>query len=458
MFPAVSEYTRCLKTRTPDNKRIMSLEKATDQVKDILAQGTDEAAQQIISVLTRGSNVGNQIARRKLVKLIHSILIQRNIHVKGFSTDELARKIYEEAYGLSIIQQVYDDPQVEEVFWNRPDRIFKVVNNQPILCEGLAFRSEEHSLKILARLTRGATAGEATQSNPVNRTAIDDGTRVSWRIPPVSTHVAVNLRKHVSNRYITEEDYISKGIVSKDVMDVIKALAMSHAAVGLIGSGGSGKTTMLKLICKIIHDNTRPRMFVIERVRELRLAEFLRETGTNDENVVEVEEGPGVDLSMLFQNAMQAFVQLLIQGEILGWEEVANMLNVYRRGHSAGFFTGHAFPHNLPDTLATLYCEAKSQNIEAVTRSMYSVLDGSIHIDRTPKYYRKVVSIYEYYVDGSKNVARPIYEYDIDKDADRFWPIQSPALKLRLERLRLIPGQDMLYKRLYDIGVLREGK
>lgn len=455
MFPAVAEYTRVLKVKGQYAKKIMSLERAEKQVIDILAQGTEEANQKIISDLTRRSNLGNQLARKRLVRLISTVLLQHNINVKGFSTTELAKKIYAEAYGLSIIQDIYDDPKVEEVFWNKEDRIFKVINNEIFSCK-IKFNSEKHSMKILKRLTRASYSGEASQSNPIGRTSIDDGTRVSWRIPPRSTHVAVNLRKHVSNKHINAEDYIKKGIVSKEVLTVIKALAIANAAVGLIGSGGTGKTTMLKLILAMIHEHKKPRMFVIERIRELRLAEFLREIGFEDENIVEVEEGPEADLDKLFQNAMQAFAQLLVQGEILGWEEVANMLNVYRRGHSAGFFTGHAYPWDLPETLATLYCEAKAQNIDAVTKSMYQVLDGSIYLAKTPKYPRKVVAMYEYFVDDEgRCISRPFYEYDIEKGLDKFYEIQSQTIKNKLQLLKYT-GNIELYKKLYDLGLLKK--
>jgi len=457
MYPAVAEYTRALKTFSPmDVRKIMSLDRAINQVKEVLAAGTEEANQKIISDLTRRSNLGHALARKRLEKLIHSVLLQHNVHVKGYSTDELAKKIYAEAYGLSVIQDIYDDPAVEDVMWNQYDRVFKVVNNEPVLCQDVQFRSEEHSHNILRRVTRAAATGEASQSNPVNRTAMDDGTRVSWRIPPVSPSVAVNLRKHVSNKHIREELYKDKGIVSRDVLDVIKALAISNSAVGLIGSGGTGKTTMLKLILMIIHLNTKARMFVIERVRELRVAEFLREMGFDNENVVEVEEGPGANLDHLFQNAMQAFAELLVQGEILGAEEVANMLNVYRRGHSAGWFTTHAFPWNLPETMATLYCEAKGQNLEAVTKSLYGVLDGSIYIAKTPRHARKVVSMYEYLEQDGTNLARPFYQYELDGDRDVFTPIQSYALRQRLEKLKYLPGQRPLYQKLYSLGLLKE--
>lgn len=456
MFPAASEYSRILKSVevATNARKIMNLERAIAQIKDILAQGTEDANQRIIADLTRKSNLGNPLARKRLEKLIHSVLLQNNIHVKGFSTDELAKKVYAEAYGLSLIQDIYDDPEVEEVYWNNKNRVFKVINNEDIPCSA-QFNSEDHALKILQRITRGASSGEANESNPVNRTTIEDGTRISWRIPPRSKYVSANLRKHANNCYINENDFIKREIVSNDVLQLIKALAISNAAVGLIGSGGTGKTTFLKLIIRILHENTKTRMFVIERVRELGVAKFLAECGYSDENIVEVEEGPGTDLYALFQNAMQAAARMLIQGEILGPEEVANMLNVYRRGHSAGFFTAHAFPWNLPDTLATLYCESQGQDQTAVTKSLYSILDGCIYLAKTPYHSRKVVSIYEYYLGSSgESLAKPIYEYDVEKRADVFTTIQSEDLRIKLEGLKY--NHQGLYKDIIRLGLLKK--
>ncbi|OEH86008.1 hypothetical protein BHU72_14745 [Desulfuribacillus stibiiarsenatis] len=399
-----------------------------------------------ISELVERANRMDRVAIEELKSKIETKIYGNGISIKGIPTSELAYDYVNATYALDVLTTAYFEFDTEEIYYNGENEIFKIVNNRrehlPIIL------GPETAQQVLERITRGSMKGKAGTNNPLGNTRLLDGTRVAWSCYPVS-ETSFNLRKHAPPQKVEKRYYLENEVLSEDVLKALTAFFLADLAGGIIGEGAIGKTTMLKFLLLEMTKEWRRRIIVLERLSELGLKRYLRYyLQPNEFDVLEMEATENQSIMNLFVNTKQRAAQLLVQAEVLGGEEVENMKQLNRSGHSSGFFTGHFFPDQLIEGLAGLAAEYKKLDNTAIEEiDLRKIINISIQMEDTAQYPRKLSTVWEYGPDHQQ----PIIEW---KGGNQyvFHKMKSSTGLRKIEKLKYRFPQ--YYQHLQEVGLV----
>lgn len=106
-----------------------------------------------------------------------------------------ARELHDLVAGYGPLQRLFDDPDVEELWWNEPGRVFCARRGRTELTTVVLTEVQVHDL--VERMLR--TSGRRVDvSQPFVDALLPDGSRLHVVIPDVTRrHWAVNVRRHV---------------------------------------------------------------------------------------------------------------------------------------------------------------------------------------------------------------------------------------------------------------------
>lgn len=163
------------------------------------------------------------------------------------------------------LQELMDDPEVEEIWLNSPNRIFFAKSGISQL-SNVVMNAEEVRSLIERLLMWGGRRLDL--SNPFVDARLPDGSRLHVAIPEITAkHWAVNIRKHLV-RGSSLEDLTDMGVMSAEVEEFLQACVSAGKNILVSGSTQAGKTTLLNAL--ISAAPTTSRIITIEEVFELR--------------------------------------------------------------------------------------------------------------------------------------------------------------------------------------------
>lgn len=159
-------------------------------------------------------------------------------------TDEalVARQVVAAITGLGPLQPYLDDPRVEEVWINAPDRVF-------VAREGIAERvpvelSSGEVRELLERMLH-ATGRRIDLSSPFVDASLPDGSRLHAVIPDVTrSEISINIRRFRSGMR-TLADLVRLGTLTSQAAGFLHVAVRSGHNILLTGATHSGKTTLL---------------------------------------------------------------------------------------------------------------------------------------------------------------------------------------------------------------------
>ena len=225
----------------------------------------------------------------------------------------VVRQIVADVAGLGPLQPLLDDPTVEEIWINEPDRVFVARHGRPELTSIML--SDAQVRELIERML-SSSGRRLDISRPFVDATLPGGHRLHVVLQGISREfAAVNIRK-----YIARADRLTD-LVELGTVDVAAAEYLSQAVaegVNIIVSGGTqaGKTTMLNCLTAAIPGTQR--LVSAEEVFELKCAHpdwvalQTRQAGL---------EGTGeVTLRDLVREALRMRPARLVIGEVRGPE------------------------------------------------------------------------------------------------------------------------------------------
>lgn len=147
--------------------------------------------------------------------------------------------------GLGPLQRYLDDPEVEEIWINAPDRVFVAragVNERAdCVLEGSGVRD------LVERMLR-PTGRRVDVSQPFVDASLRDGSRVHVVIPDITRHHwSVNIRKF-SRTIKTMADLVERGVLPLPAAHFLTDRIRQGETVLVSGATQAGKTTMLQAL------------------------------------------------------------------------------------------------------------------------------------------------------------------------------------------------------------------
>lgn len=329
--------------------------------------------------------------------------------------DALSQDACDELLGLGPLQQLVNDPEVDDIVVNGPEHIF-VERHGRMSRESLRFNDDNHVVRVIQRIL-APLGRRIDETTPMVDARLADGSRVNAVIPPIALDgPCVSIRKFRATP-LSAEDLVRYGTVSQPVLDYLQERVINRANILVLGGTGSGKTTFLNLLSQWIPSNER--IITVEDAAELRL---------RHEHVVRLETRPpnlegqhAVTTRDLIRNALRMRPDRIIVGEVRG-DEVLDMLQAMNTGHDGSMTTLHAnTPRDAIHRLELLSGFAGFKGSDATLMGQISsALQLMVHVSRLPDGRRRLMSVFEVdEVEGAKLELQPLFSFDADADQHR---------------------------------------
>lgn len=389
-----------------------TLEEVTDIIRNLLAEPelyTEQEKYEITRLEERCSR-GCRKSIESLCNYIAGLLVKYGIHVEEKSPEEVAREIYRYTWGLGPVEDIYNDPEVDDVEIIGTDTVFTIRRGK-YCCENIKFKDLQ---ELYSLIKRQFDMGDLTTASPRLRTVREDGTRVYATAPPFTGEYTLTFRKHKTFVY-SKKNLKKAGTIEDRTYDYLKIFNKGLLNIIYVGATTTGKTSMLRYFYRYSDPDIRTMVF--EPRFELRLRE-----NYPGRNIVEFQEVPGAGITLLeaFDSALQMTATRMIVGEILG-KETPEAIKASLRGHTGNLTTFHAVSiiEALMGLAMCLIEEGRSQQIyeDLAIRRVVKAFDLVVHIFSPPNSgIKKVVSISEPGYEDGKIVLNELVKWQADED------------------------------------------
>ena len=383
-----------------------SIHKIKEQVLPRLLERVDPEA---------AATLGKDELAEEFRPIIGEVLAELKLTLNRREQFALEKVLVDELLGLGPLEELLADPNITDIMVNGPDQTFVERKGKLELAQ-IQFRDEEHLFQIAQRICN-SVGRRVDQTTPLADARLKDGSRVNVIVPPLSLRgTAISIRKF-SAKPITLDMMAGGGSMSTKMATALKIAGACRFNVVISGGTGSGKTTMLNALSKLIDPGER--VLTIEDAAELRLQQpHWLPLETRPANL----EGQGeISIRDLVKNALRMRPDRIILGEIRG-AECFDMLAAMNTGHDGSMCTLHA---NSPrEALARMENMVMMSDIkvpkEAISRQIADSVELIIQVKRLRDGSRRVTNITEVIgMEGPVIVTQELFKFEyLDESAD----------------------------------------
>ncbi len=293
---------------------------------------------------------------------------------------------------LKPIEHLILDDAISEVMVNGPDRIF--IEKQGFVEAVQGIHLGEKSLMIAVKNIARRLGDDISEAKPILDSRLPDGSRVAAVIPPCSVNgVTLTIRKF-NARHFGIEDLIQAGSLERWLANQLESYVLARKNILIAGSTGSGKTSLLNVLGKLIPSDER--VLLIEDTSEIHMSQ---------ENLVRFEARqpqnglPAITIRDLLKASLRHRPDRLILGEIRGGEAF-DLLQLLNTGHSGSLSTLHAT--SAKQALARFTSCVLQSGVDLPYRAVKTNVGDSVnivvHLERRPgrRFVSEVVEIHGY--------------------------------------------------------------
>ncbi len=340
--------------------------------------------------------------------IISEVLAELKITLNRREQFALEKVLVDELLGLGPLEELLADPDINDIMVNGPDQTY-VERKGKLEVAKIQFRNEDHLLQIAQRICN-SVGRRVDQTTPLADARLSDGSRVNVIVPPLSLRgTAISIRKF-SDKPITIDMMKQFGSMSEKMATFLKVAGASRFNIVISGGTGSGKTTMLNALSKMIDPGER--VLTIEDAAELRLQQpHWLPLETRPANL----EGKGeITIADLVKNALRMRPDRIILGEIRG-KECFDLLAAMNTGHDGSMCTLHS---NSPRE-----CLGRMENMvmmgdikipkEAISRQIADSVDLIVQVKRLRDGSRRTTNITEVIgMEGDVIVTQELFKFE----------------------------------------------
>jgi len=347
--------------------------------------------------------------------IILEVLAELKLTLNRREQFALEKVLVDELLGFGPLEELLSDPDISDIMVNGPLQTY-IEKKGKLQIAPIQFRDEEHLFQIAQRIVN-QVGRRVDQTTPLADARLKDGSRVNVIVPPLSLRgTAISIRKF-SEKPITIDMLKGFGSMSEPMATALKIAGASRMNIVISGGTGSGKTTMLNALSKMIDPGER--VLTIEDAAELRLQQpHWLPLETRPPNL----EGEGaITIGDLVKNALRMRPDRIILGEIRG-AECFDLLAAMNTGHDGSMCTLHA---NNPRE-----CLGRMENMilmgdvkipkEAISRQIAESVDLIVQVKRLRDGSRRTTQITEVIgMEGDVIVTQDLFKFEYrDEDAD----------------------------------------
>jgi pilus assembly protein CpaF len=346
--------------------------------------------------------------------IIIEVLAELKITFNRREQFALEKVLIDELLGFGPLEELLNDPDVSDIMVNGPNQTY-IEKKGKLQLAPTKFRDEQHLFQIAQRIVN-QVGRRVDQTTPLADARLKDGSRVNVIVPPLSLRgTAISIRKF-SEKPITIDMLKDFGSMSEKMATALKIAGACRMNIVISGGTGSGKTTMLNAMSKMIDPGER--VLTIEDAAELRLQQpHWLPLETRPPNL----EGQGaITIGDLVKNALRMRPDRIILGEIRG-AECFDLLAAMNTGHDGSMCTLHA---NSPRE-----CLGRMENMilmgdikipkEAISRQIAESVDIIVQVKRLRDGSRRTTNITEVIgMEGDVIVTQELFKFEYLDETD----------------------------------------
>jgi pilus assembly protein CpaF len=347
--------------------------------------------------------------------IILEVLAELKLTLNRREQFALEKVLVDELLGFGPLEELLSDPDITDIMVNGPLQTY-IEKKGKLQIAPIQFRDEEHLFQIAQRIVN-QVGRRVDQTTPLADARLKDGSRVNVIVPPLSLRgTAISIRKF-SEKPITIDMLKGYGSMSEPMATALKIAGASRMNIVISGGTGSGKTTMLNALSKMIDPGER--VLTIEDAAELRLQQpHWLPLETRPPNL----EGDGaITIGDLVKNALRMRPDRIILGEIRG-AECFDLLAAMNTGHDGSMCTLHA--NNPRECLGRMENMIMMGDIkipkEAISRQIAESVDLIVQVKRLRDGSRRTTQITEVIgMEGDVIVTQDLFKFEYrDEDSD----------------------------------------
>ena len=303
--------------------------------------------------------------------VISRIATEKKIHLNAREQRLLSHELVDDMMGLGPLETLLADDSIADIMVNGPDRTF-VERRGKVVMADIKFRDTAHLINICQRIAAGI-GRRVDESSPMVDARLKDGSRVNIVVPPLALDGPyVSIRKF-SKKPIDFEKLVGFGALTWQVARILEISGRARLNIVISGGTGSGKTTMMNAVSRMI--DVGERVVTIEDAAELQLQQ---------PHVVRMEtrpaslEGRGeVNQRDLVRNALRMRPDRVIIGEVRG-AEAMDMLQAMNTGHDGSMSTIHA--NNTRDAITRMENMVQMGASSLPNKSIKTMIVGAVDL------------------------------------------------------------------------------
>lgn len=321
--PALKKNDAASESKADNFKTLMS---AKTHIQTLLMEHIDPAAAADLPRPELAEQVG---------EVVGELLVQEKINLNLREQKDLVSLLLDDMLGLGPLEPLLADETISDIMVNGPNQVY-VEQRGKLRLTDVSFRDNQHLMNIAQRIVT-AVGRRVDESSPICDARLADGSRVNVIAPPLAIDGAsISIRKFTKDK-ITLDKMLDFGSISPPLAKVLKIAGACRLNILISGGTGSGKTTMLNALSRMVDQGER--VVTIEDAAELQLQQpHVVRLETRPANL----EGKGeIDMRELVKNALRMRPDRIILGEIRGGEAI-DMLQAMNTGHDGSMGTIHA--------------------------------------------------------------------------------------------------------------------
>src|ERR1044071_1716854 len=155
-----------------------------DPVLDELRQRVHHLLIDEVGPLLYDRRIGEDELRRQLQEHLKVILGREKVPLSTADRTQLIQDLTDDVLGYGPISALLNDPEVTEVMFNGPGRVY-IERNGKIVKSGASFIDENHLKRIIEKIV-AQVGRRVDESNPMVDARLPDGSRVNAIIAPLA--------------------------------------------------------------------------------------------------------------------------------------------------------------------------------------------------------------------------------------------------------------------------------